>query len=90
MLEDTDLDAAVAEGIVSPAQAAALRELAARRTRERAISQGHEERFRFMRGFNDVLDTRVWLCRHLDSELKLTLEEIGQQSQILRCKDPLE
>jgi len=54
MLEDTDLDAAVAEGIVSPAQAAALRELAARRTRERAISQGHEERFRFMRGFNDV------------------------------------
>jgi hypothetical protein len=54
MLEDTDLDTAVAEGIVSPAQAAALRELAARRTRERAISQGHEERFRFMRGFNDV------------------------------------
>jgi len=54
MLEDTDLDTAVAEGIVSPTQAAALRELAARRTRERAISQGHEERFRFMRGFNDV------------------------------------
>jgi hypothetical protein len=54
MLEDTDLDVAVAEGIVSPAQAASLRELAARRTRERAISLGHEERFRFMRGFNDV------------------------------------
>ena len=54
MLEDIDLDTAVAEGIVSPAQAGALRELAARRTRERAISQGHEERFRFMRGFNDV------------------------------------
>src|SRR5262245_35089929 len=54
MLEDTDLDVAVAEGIVSSAQAASLRELAARRTRERAISQGHEERFRFMRGFNDV------------------------------------
>jgi hypothetical protein len=54
MLEDTDLEAAIGEGIVSAAQAAALRELAARRTRERAISQGHEERFRFMRGFNDI------------------------------------
>ena len=53
MLEDADLDAAVAEGIVSPAQATALREIAARRTRERAIAQGHEERFRFMSGFND-------------------------------------
>ena len=53
MLEDTDLDAAVAAGIVTPAQAAALREIAASRTRERAISQGHEERFRFMSGFND-------------------------------------
>ena len=53
MLEDADLDTAVAQGIVTPAQVAALREIAARRTRERAISQGHEERFRFMRGFND-------------------------------------
>jgi hypothetical protein len=39
---------------VSPAQADALRQLAVRRTRERAVAQGHEERFRFMRGFNDV------------------------------------
>jgi hypothetical protein len=54
MLQDTDLDAAVAEGIVTQAQATALRELAGKRERERAIAQGHEERFRFMRGFNDV------------------------------------
>jgi hypothetical protein len=54
MLQDADLDAAVAEGVVSEAQAAALRELARRRERERAIALGHEERFRLMRGFNDV------------------------------------
>ena len=54
MFEDADVDAAVAAGIVTPAQAAALRELADKRTWERAISQGHEERFRFVRGFNDV------------------------------------
>jgi hypothetical protein len=54
MLQDTDLDAAVAEGVVTQAQATALREFARRRERERAIAQGHEERFRFMRGFNDV------------------------------------
>ncbi len=54
MLEDADLDSAIAEGIVTPAQAAALREMAVRRTRERAVALGHEERFRFMRGFNDV------------------------------------
>ncbi len=53
MLEDADLDAALAEGIVTPAQATALRAIAARRERERAIALGHEERFRFMRGFND-------------------------------------
>lgn len=54
MLEDADLDAAVAQGIVTEPQAAALRELAHRRERERAVALGHEERFRFMRGFNDV------------------------------------
>jgi hypothetical protein len=54
MLQDPDLDAAVSEGIVTAEQAAALRELAQRRERERAIELGHEERFRFMRGFNDV------------------------------------
>jgi hypothetical protein len=54
MLQDADLDAAVSEGIVTAEQAAALRGLAQRRERERAIELGHEERFRFMRGFNDV------------------------------------
>jgi hypothetical protein len=54
MLQDADLNAAVAQGIVSEAQAAQLRELAQRRERERAIALGHEERFRFLRGFNDV------------------------------------
>jgi hypothetical protein len=52
---DTDLDAAVREGIITPQQGAALRELAQSRGRQRAIEIGHEERFRFMRGFNDVL-----------------------------------
>src|SRR5262245_39289609 len=54
MLQDADLDAAVKEGVLTSAQAAALRELAHRRERERAAALGHEERFRFMRGFNDV------------------------------------
>jgi hypothetical protein len=54
MLNDGDLDAAVTEGIVTAAQATALRELGHKRERERAIALGHEERFRFMRGFNDV------------------------------------
>jgi hypothetical protein len=54
MLQDADLDAAVAQGIVTDAQAAALRDLAHRRQRERAVALGHEERFRFVRGFNDI------------------------------------
>jgi hypothetical protein len=54
MLHDTDLDAAVADGTITAAQAAALRELAQRRARQRAAALGHEERFRFLRGFNDV------------------------------------
>jgi hypothetical protein len=54
MLHDADLDAAVAEGTITAVQAAALRELAGRRERERAVALGHEERFRFLRGFNDV------------------------------------
>jgi hypothetical protein len=51
-MKQADLDTAV--GIVTEAQAAQLRELAQRRERERAAALGHEERFRFMRGFNDV------------------------------------
>jgi hypothetical protein len=50
---DADLDAGVAQGIITDAQAAALRALAAEREKVRAAALGHEERFRFMRGFND-------------------------------------
>jgi MFS family permease len=48
-----DLDAAAAAGIVTAEQAAALRAFAAEREKQRAAALGHEERFRFMRGFND-------------------------------------
>jgi len=54
MLQNADLDAAVSEGIVTVQQATALRELAQKRERERAVSMGHEEQFRFIRGFNDI------------------------------------
>jgi hypothetical protein len=53
-LRDDDLQIAVAEGTITEAQAESLRSLAARREAARAIELGHEERFRFMRGFNDV------------------------------------
>jgi hypothetical protein len=53
MLNDGDLKLAVSEGIVTEEQAAALRALGDRRERERSALLGHEERFRFMRGFND-------------------------------------
>lgn len=53
MLRQEDLDAAVAEKIVTPAQALALADFAARRQRAHDALMGHEERFRFMRGFND-------------------------------------
>ncbi len=52
-LSPDDLDAAAAEGFVTAEQVAALRAFAERRERERAALLGHEERFRFMRGFND-------------------------------------
>jgi hypothetical protein len=57
MPDQTDLDAAVAQGTITAEQAAALREMAAQRERERAAVLGHEERFRFLRGFNDVFFT---------------------------------
>jgi hypothetical protein len=53
MLRQEDLDAAVAAAIVTKAQAQALRDFAAKRERARDALLGHEERFRFMRGFND-------------------------------------
>ncbi|HWF93550.1 MAG TPA: hypothetical protein VG291_01160 [Xanthobacteraceae bacterium] len=51
MLRQEDLDAAVTERIVTQAQA--LRDFAAKRERAQVALLGHEERFRFMRGFND-------------------------------------
>ena len=50
MLDEDDLEAA-AEGIVTPAQVAALRLFVT--TRRRTAERADEERFRFMRGFND-------------------------------------
>ena len=55
MVDDDDLDAAVTEGIVSQQQADALRIFAA--SRRPAAARPHEERFRFMRGFNDFFFT---------------------------------
>jgi hypothetical protein len=53
VLHDVDLQRAVAEGIVTEEQAASLRDFARQRETARAAELGHEERFRFMRGFND-------------------------------------
>jgi len=53
MLRQEDLDAAVTEAIVTSAQALALADFAAQRQRAHDALIGHEERFRFMRGFND-------------------------------------
>ena len=51
MLDEDDLEAAVAEGIVTPAQLEALRAFAG--SRRHAAERADDERFRFMRGFND-------------------------------------
>jgi hypothetical protein len=53
MLDDDDLDAAVGASIVTQAQADALRTFAAGRRKFGAAERADEERFRFMRGFND-------------------------------------
>jgi hypothetical protein len=53
MLRQEDLEAAVSEAIVTQAQAQALTDFAARRQHAHDALVGHEERFRFMRGFND-------------------------------------
>ena len=52
MLDEDDLAAAVAGGVISAPQAAALRDLALKRQQAR-VAVGPEERFHFMRGFND-------------------------------------
>jgi hypothetical protein len=54
MIRPEDLEAAVAEGIVTDAQAGALRDFAERRQKQRAAARGDEEPFRFARGFSDV------------------------------------
>jgi hypothetical protein len=59
MLRQEDLDAAVAEEIVTPAQAKALHDFAFKRERARAALLGHEERFRFMRGFNGFFIVQI-------------------------------
>jgi hypothetical protein len=51
MLDDDDLEAAIAEGIVTPAQVEALRTFVGSRRRD--AERADDERFRFMRGFND-------------------------------------
>jgi hypothetical protein len=53
MVTQDDLAAGVAQGIITDAQATALHALAATREKARIAELGHEERFRFMRGFND-------------------------------------
>ena len=53
MLDDDDLDAAVGEGLVTQAQADALRTFSVQRRKFGAAERADEERFRFMRGFND-------------------------------------
>lgn len=52
-IEDVDLDAAATAGIVTSDQAIALRAFVSERQRHRAALLSHEERFRFMNGFND-------------------------------------
>jgi hypothetical protein len=51
MVEDDDLDAAVAEGILTQAQLNALRTFVS--SRRASAERADDERFRFMRGFND-------------------------------------
>jgi len=54
MLDDGDLEAATSAGIVTQQQADALRKFAAERQAQNAIERADDERFRFMRSFNDV------------------------------------
>ena len=54
MLRYEDLEAAVKAGVITPAQQAALEKQAAARHAARPFAAGRDERFRFLRGFNDV------------------------------------
>jgi len=51
MVEDDDLEAAVAEGVLTQAQLDALRTFVS--SRRASAERADDERFRFMRGFND-------------------------------------
>jgi hypothetical protein len=54
MLDDSDLDAAVAEGLLTQGNADALRAFAASRGRPTLTETPDDEHFRFLRGFNDL------------------------------------
>ncbi len=54
MLREEDLKAAVDSGVITAAQQAALESQAASRHAARPFIAGRDERFRFLRGFNDV------------------------------------
>jgi hypothetical protein len=54
MLDDDDVEAAVGAGVLTQAQADALRTFARERAKSSVAERADEERFRFMRGFNDV------------------------------------
>lgn len=54
MLDDADLDDAVAAGIMTQDQADSLRRFVASRQPQKATERADDERFRFMRSFNDV------------------------------------
>ena len=51
MIDDDDLEAAVADGIITAEQLEALHKFAG--SRRLSAERADEERFRFMRGFND-------------------------------------
>jgi len=53
MLKQDDLEAAVAAGVITEAQADALNDIASARRKPRAFAVGRDERFRLLGGFND-------------------------------------
>ena len=53
MLKQEDLEAAVAQGIISGTQADALKDLASERRKPHASGLGPDERFKLLGGFND-------------------------------------
>ncbi len=76
MYSDSDLDAAVAAGVLSPEAAAALRAFVARRQTASAVD---EEHFRLITGFNDIFVSiaAVLLLVALGWLGRLVLPELG-------------